>query len=294
MHKFEIDNVLSIETDENSNKKIVIHNTFCEAEIYLLGGNLTHFKPKAEEKVIFDGKKSYILPNKSAHFGIPICWPWFGPHPTDTDKPQHGFARTMLWEISETQTLQTGETFIKLQLTENEDTLALYPHSFELTLTFTIGKTLSMSLTTQNTSKQPMSVTQALHSYLYVNQVQDIRIEGLENISYLDQLDHHNIKHSSEPIEIQSELDRIYIDTGGVCRIIDPVLKRKIHIQKEHSQTTVVWNPGKENTLHDVGKEKYNKFVCIETANTKEDTITISPNMAYTLSQKIYCEELDS
>jgi len=294
MKIFEIKDILTLQTDDAGIQKILISNTLAEAEIYLLGANLTHFQPKGEEKVIFDGTKSYILPNKSAHFGIPICWPWFGPHPTDTNKPQHGFARTMLWEISETKALPSGETFIKLQLTEDKDTLALYPHSFELTLTFTIGKTLSMSLTTHNTSAQPMQITQALHSYLYVNQVKDIYIEGLENISYLDQIDHHNIKHSSKPIEVQSELDRIYIDTDEECCIIDPVLKRKIHIQKEHSHTTVVWNPGKENTLHDVGKEKYNKFMCIETANAKEDTITIVPNMSYTLSQKIYCEEINS
>jgi len=294
MKTFEIDNILTIQVDKNGTKKILVSNTFADAEIYLLGGNLTHYQPKGEEKVIFDGKKSYILPNKSAHFGMPICWPWFGPHPTDSTLPQHGFARNMLWEIIETKALQTKETSITLQLTENKDTLALYPHNFELTLTFTLGKTLTVELTTHNTSKQAMPITQALHGYFFVSHVQDIYIEGLENISYLDQLDHHKIKHSSNPIEIKQELDRIYIDTDNTCSIIDPLLKRKIHIKKEQSHTTVVWNPGEENALHDIGKEKYIKFVCIESANVKEDFIMLQPKESCTIKQMINCERFET
>jgi glucose-6-phosphate 1-epimerase len=287
MNEFEIGSILKIQSDKYSNKKIVIENKFSCAEIYLLGANLTHFQPKGEEKVIFDGKDSYILPNKSAHFGIPICWPWFGPHPTDSTLPQHGFARNMLWEIIETKTLKTGETSVTLQLTENVDTLALFPHCFKLILTFTIGKTLTIKLTTHNRSKQVMTITQALHSYFFVSHIQNIHIEGLEDISYLDQLDYHNIKQSSSPIEIEKELDRIYIDTDNTCSIIDPLLKRKIVVKKKHSNTTVVWNPGAKNSLHDIGKDKYSKFVCIESANTQNDTIKIEPNESYSIIQEV-------
>ncbi|MCF6245243.1 MAG: D-hexose-6-phosphate mutarotase [Sulfurovum sp.] len=293
MQPFEIKNTLSIQKDIRAGEKIVIHNDFAQAEIYLLGANLTHFQPKDEEKVIFDGKESYIIPSKSAHFGIPICWPWFGPHPTDKDKAQHGFARNKLWNIIETKTLSTGETLIALQLTEDKDTLSVFPHSFELTLTFTIGKTLTMSLTTHNTSNKQMSITQALHSYFYISHTDDIYIEGLENISYLDQLDKHTKKNSSGSIDTKEALDRIYINTDEICTINDPLLKRKIIIEKEHSHTTVVWNPGENNSLHDIGNKKYHQFVCIETANVREDTVILHPKASYSIKQMINCERLD-
>jgi len=62
MKEFEIEDILYIEKNKDTGKKIIIENEFAEAEIYLLGGHLTHFQPKGEEKVIFDGKESYILP----------------------------------------------------------------------------------------------------------------------------------------------------------------------------------------------------------------------------------------
>jgi D-hexose-6-phosphate mutarotase len=291
MQKFEIKNILSIKSDNNIGKKIVITNKYADAEIYLLGGNLTHFQPKGEEKVIFDGKKSYILPNKSAHFGIPICWPWFGPHPTDSTLPQHGFARNSHWNILETKSLSNAETLVKLGLEDNEDTLALFPHTFKLELTFILGKTLKVELKTTNTSSTPMQLTQALHSYFYVNNIRDIMIKGLENTSFIDQLDNNKVKKEADSLQFDTTLDRIYIDTNKTCKIIDPILKRNIIVEKRYSKSTVIWNPWKDNTLHDIGDKKYIKFVCVETANTKKGTIILQKNESCILMQKISLDE---
>ncbi|HIP27658.1 MAG TPA: D-hexose-6-phosphate mutarotase [Sulfurovum sp.] len=292
MKKFEIENVLSIQTDKHAGDKIVIQNDFADAEIYLLGGHLTHFQPHGEEKVIYDGKESYILPPKSAHFGIPICWPWFGPHPTDDTKGQHGFARNSVWDIIDTEILSNGQTSATLGLQETKETLSQYPHTFNLELTFTIGKTLEVALKTINTSPTTMHITQALHSYFYVDTVQDIRIQGLEGRTFIDQLDNHIPKKEHEVLRFTQSLDRIYIPTSDTCEIIDTNLKRKICIKKEHSNSTVVWNPWEKSILHDVKGSQYQKFVCIETANVKEDIVTLNAGESYTLVQKISLESL--
>ena len=292
MNKFEIDNVLCIQTDKHAGDKIVIQNDFADAEIYLLGGHLTHFQPKEEEKVIYDGKESYIVPPKSAHFGIPICWPWFGPHPTDKTKGQHGFARNSLWDITETEILEGGQTSVTLRLQENKETLKQYPHSFKLELTFTIGKTLQVELKTTNTSNATMPITQALHSYFYVDSLQDICIHGLEGRTFIDQLDNDIYKEEPDTLLFAQSLDRIYIPTSDTCEIIDTKLKRKIRIEKEHSNSTVIWNPWENNTLHDIKEGQYSKFVCIETANVKEDIVTLNRGESYTLVQKISLESL--
>ncbi len=292
MDNFEIENVLSIQMDKHAGSKIVIQNDFADAEIYLLGGHLTHFQPKGEEKVIYDGKKSYILPPKSAHFGIPICWPWFGPHPTDKTKGQHGFARNNLWDITETAILEGGQTSVTLRLQENKETLKQYPHTFNLELTFTIGKTLQMALKTTNTSNKPMPITQALHSYFYVDRLQEIRIHGLEGRTFIDQLDKYIHKKESDALQFTKSLDRIYIPTSDTCEIIDTNLNRKICIEKKYSNSTVVWNPWENNTLHDVKGDQYSKFVCIETANAMEDIVTLLPEESYTIEQNISLESL--
>ncbi|MGB6019201.1 MAG: hypothetical protein WBF77_06355, partial [Sulfurimonadaceae bacterium] len=95
LRQFEIPDILSFANSNNGLTKIIITNEHSDAEIYLHGGHLTHFQPKGEEALIFDAKASRVTPPKSVHAGIPICWPWFGLHPTDSTKPQHGFARDM-------------------------------------------------------------------------------------------------------------------------------------------------------------------------------------------------------
>ena len=101
LQKFEIPDIVRFEKTQYGLTKMIVTNDLAEAEIYLYGGNLTHFQPKGETAVIFEGKKSDMHPDKTLHAGIPICWPWFGPHPTDSSKPQHGFARNRLWEVRE-------------------------------------------------------------------------------------------------------------------------------------------------------------------------------------------------
>ena len=292
MKKFEIVHTIEVEKSKNAGEKIIIKNKFAEAEIYLLGGHLTHFQPKGEEKVIFDGKESYILPPKSAHFGIPICWPWFGPHPDDNSKPQHGFARNMLWTLTETVILNNGYTQVTLSLQETEKTLLLWPHTFKLDLIFTIGKTLQVKLITYNTSDKNMMITQALHSYFYIEDITNIEIKGVENTTFIDQLDENKVKIETSALQFTQKLDRIYIPTTSTCEIADPLLKRKLIIEKEHSNTTTIWNPWEENGLHDLPNEKYKKFVCIEAVNAKEDSQILQPGQTYSLSQNISVESL--
>ena len=37
---------------------------------------------------------------KAVRGGIPVCWPWFGPHPSGTSLPAHGFVRAAAWRVT--------------------------------------------------------------------------------------------------------------------------------------------------------------------------------------------------
>ena len=42
-----------------------------------------------------------IEPGQPFRGGIPICWPWFSNETDDPAEPQHGFARTRFWTLTE-------------------------------------------------------------------------------------------------------------------------------------------------------------------------------------------------
>jgi D-hexose-6-phosphate mutarotase len=285
---FEIPETVRFEKNRLGLTKLIISNVFTDAEIYLYGANLTHFQPKGEDPVIFSGKKCEMFPDKTLHAGIPICWPWFGPHPSDSTKPQHGFARDRLWVVKETRQLENGETKVTLGLSEDDASLLLFPHAFDLLLTFIVGKSLRITLKTLNKSTEAFKITQALHSYFYVSDIDNVRVLGVENTAYID-ANENNSKKQSEgcPLLIDKVINRVYIPTESQCCIQDSGKERMIIIDKKGSRSTTIWNPGKNNNLHDLPANLYRKFVCIETVNAADDNITLKAGKSHQIMQEI-------
>jgi D-hexose-6-phosphate mutarotase len=287
LQKFEIPGIVHFQKNRFGLDQIVIANELAEAEIYLLGGNLTHYQPRGERPVIFGGKGCEMYPDKTLHAGIPICWPWFGPHPTESSKPQHGFARNKIWELRKTAQLPGGETEVLLGLSEDKETLELFAHSFELLLRFTIGKTVRIELETRNTDSSPFRFTQALHSYFYLSDIDNVTIRGVEDTPFADLADKSRIKQESGPLHIDRVINRVYEPTDRECELIDSGFSRVITVDKEGSNATTIWNPGSDNDLHDLPGDLYRKFVCIESCNAGEDIITLEPGMSHRIIQKI-------
>ena len=50
--------------------------------------------------------------------GVPICWPCFGVHPSDSHLPGHGFARVGPWEVTSTNADVAGVVEVELTLAE--------------------------------------------------------------------------------------------------------------------------------------------------------------------------------
>lgn len=288
--RFEIPNVLLITQSDKGLSKLNITNDAAEAEIYLHGGHLTHFQPRGEAALIFDAKESYIRPPKSVHAGIPICWPWFGAHPTESSMPQHGFARDKVWTLKSTGILESGATEVVLSLADDAETKALFPYAFELELTFTIGTTLRVALKTTNTDSNSFTLTQALHTYFAVSDIADVHIEGVSGTPFVDYADETKEKCEEDVLTIAQEVNRVYLPTDATCRIVDKGLERTIVVEKSGSNSTTIWNPWKENGLHDLPGDKYRKFVCIETVNALSDRVTLAPQESHTISQTIAAE----
>lgn len=217
--------------------------------------------------------------SKPVRGGIPVCWPWFGPHAEDGNKPSHGFVRTRAWTVLRTHcTSDLGTVAITFSFTTGPEHEALWPYAAEVQLTVTLGAGLSLALETINKGARPLLLSEALHTYFAVSDVADVRIEGLAGESYIDKLDRESVKLQSGEVIIDREVDRIYLGKTDDITLRDG--DRAITIRSRGSASAVVWNPWVDKSLRlgDMGAaDAYRGMVCIETANAARDIVLLPP-----------------
>lgn len=266
---------------------ISISNDSANALISLFGGQILSYRVVGEiqAELLFLSKKACFNASKAIRGGIPVCWPWFGQDPEGLLRPNHGFARNTFWNVAKAEMISNAETTVTLQLPSRSINENDWAHAFDLSLVITVGKTLAVKLTTRNTGKSAFSITEALHAYFSVGDIRKTRILGLENTLYYDKLDNSRQKKQSAAITIAEEVDRIYKAVQKHLIIEDTANKRRIRIASLGSQMAIVWNPWKESTakLADLEADDYQHFLCVETANTAPDAITIQPGHEHRL-----------
>ena len=142
-----------------------------------------------------------------------------------------------------------------------------------------------MELAVTNTGATPLRFEEAFHAYHNLGDVTKIRTNGLDGVHYLDKTDSNREKTQHGDVVIQSETDRIYLDTQRVVEVSDPVLHRSIVITKENSLTTVVWNPWaqKAAALTDLGEDQWPRMLCIETSNVGAFAVTLAPGQRHSM-----------
>ena len=268
---------------------VEIANAHAAAQVALLGGHVLGFEPKGAGPVLWMSRCSRFELGAPIRGGIPVCWPWFGAHPTDAEKPNHGFARRRLWRIVETGALPDGATRVRLALPEDAETRALWPDAFHLEIVVTVGAELRVALLMQNNSARPVTHTCALHSYFSVSDITDVTIRGLEDCTYIDTVGPYRREVQRGPITFNAETDRVYLDTGADCLIDDPGRGRRIRVGKTGSRSTVVWNPWieKAKRMDDFGDDEYRSMVCVETTNAETDAVTLAPGDRHRLEAVI-------
>ncbi|MFV2059872.1 MAG: D-hexose-6-phosphate mutarotase [Gammaproteobacteria bacterium] len=294
--QFAIEHSVAIKQNPQSELLYIeIKNKSSTATIQLQGAHLTDWTPVNHKPVIWLSALAKFRPGKSIRGGIPICWPWFGAHQTHTSYPAHGFARTALWEIESTDTVDTGKTQIKLRLPENNIPESQWPFNTAVYCIFTIGKELEIELVTTNNSQEDIIIGEAFHSYFNVSDVSTILISGLSDCRYQDKLDDFTLKNQSGNIDIKQEVDRIYIATDHNCIIEDLGFNRTISIVKKNSLSTVVWNPwlATATKMGDLGDEGYLKMICVESGNATHDVVTLKPEQRHNLYVRYCVDEIN-
>ena len=252
--------IVKLSKEEGNLEFINISNSLAVAKIGLQGGHVVWWKPKSiKEDVLWLSTSARYEKGRSIRGGVPICWPWFGHHPTPS-----------------------------------QDQIKQLTYDYELELTIVVGDSLSLNLKTTNLSNHPFTISEGYHTYFYVSDIENIKVTGLENSVYTDKFDNFNRGIEKGSILFNGPFDRVYSNTSNDCYIEDEGLNRVITVKKSNSNTTVVWTPWekKSKEMGDMGEEsEWRRMVCVETANLLENAIVIYPGLSHSVSTEYSVQE---
>jgi glucose-6-phosphate 1-epimerase len=280
--RFSIPGVVSIDRDPHGLAVVTALARGATAQVYLHGAHVRYYKPRGAVPVLFMSEKSNFAEGTAIRGGVPIIFPWFGPHPTDSTKPAHGWARTRSWTL-EGVTHESDAVTVQFSLAAD---------GFALDYGVVVGPELRMELGICNAGAAPVTFEEALHTYLLVADVRQVTVEGLSGRQYLDKVDGMKRKTQSGPITITGETDRVYLDTPDTVAVHDPAGGRRITVAKEGSASTVVWNPWVEKSkkMPDFGDDEWPRMLCVETANVAENAVTLEPGRRHVMRAAVRVE----
>ena len=292
--KFSIEGEVGFAELEEDLVFITVSNKYADVDICLYGAHITSYRPQNAMDLLWMSPESSFEVGKAIRGGIPVCFPWFGPHKTDSDKPQHGFARLMYWDVVSTSSSLSGETTVVLQLCSSEETKTYWPHDFCAEMKIVVGKTLEATLKVTNTSNDSFDYTCALHSYFNLSALESISIEGLQGLTYFNQLTSENEIQEEELLHIAEPLTRHYLNTETPVVIADSAFHRRIKVAKTGSKVTTVWNPGAETCVNigDLPDDGYETFVCVEATNAFDFPVQLPAGKSYETAAIIGLEEV--
>ncbi|KAK2449958.1 putative glucose-6-phosphate 1-epimerase [Trifolium repens] len=249
------------------------------AHVSLLGAQVTSWRSWKGEELLFKSSKTSSKDPKTRLGGIAICFPKFENCGT---LEQHGFARKRMWSIDENppplpSSSSSGnsnpKSFVDLLLKSSEEYQYQWPHSFELRLRvyLTTDGDLTLISRVRNIDGKPFSFSFSYHTYLLASDIDEIRIEGLETLDYLDNLS--NQKRSTDEgnaLTFESEVDRFYLSAPDTILVMDHEKRRTYLVRKKGLPDVAVWNPW-ETAGWSLWwkKEEYKQVLCVDGADVE-------------------------
>ncbi|KAJ6829483.1 putative glucose-6-phosphate 1-epimerase isoform X1 [Iris pallida] len=253
------------------------------ARVSLHGGQVISWRNERGEELLFTSSKAIFKPPKAMRGGIPICFPQFG---NCGSLEQHGFARNKMWIIDDSpphlpSSDGNDKVSVDLLLKPSEDDMKCWPHHFEFRLRVSLSMVgdLTMISRIRNINGKPFSFSFAYHTYFSVSDISEVRIEGLETLDYLDNLQQRErLTEQGDAITFESEVDRVYLGSPNAIAVLDHEKKRTFVIRKEGLPDVVVWNPWekKSKSMVDLGDDEYKQMLCVDAAAI-ERAINLKP-----------------
>ncbi|MDP4623554.1 MAG: D-hexose-6-phosphate mutarotase [Akkermansiaceae bacterium] len=259
-----------------------IEHPTCAAKVALHGAHVMSWKPTDEEEVLYLSPDAVFKEGKAIRGGIPVCWPWFNAHPADASQPSHGLVRGRFWELLEASEDDAGVTL----------RFGVSVGIWNAEVTVKAGEELEVALESKNVSEVPIVVSGALHTYLGVSDISQVRVVKLDGCDYLDTVGEPTVRKQKGDVVFDREVDRIYESSSSVL-LVDDLSGRTVLVEKSGSPSTVVWNPWVEKcaALGDMPDDGYQKFCCIEAAIANDRAEIVMPGGSHVLMTRISVEE---
>lgn len=219
-------------------------------------------------------------PGRAIRGGVPVCFPQFS---SRGPLAKHGFARTSVWRV-----IDASATDLRLQLTDSDETRALWPHRFELDLAIRLrAGALELQLEVANTDAQPWAFAAALHTYLRVEEVAQAKLHGLQGLVYEDALENGAVHIADqETPNLSMPIDRVYRGASRPLALRDGA--RQLRVTQQGFEDVVVWNPGTTGAaqLGDMPAADAPHMLCVEAGRICAP-VTLQPGQRWTGWQRL-------
>ena len=275
-----------------------MRNTHGAVIVSLHGGQVLSWIPAGQKDVFWLSPQAKPAP-AAIRGGVPVCWPWFGKQGMPQGAMQHGPVRNVVWKLTACEAYSNGNLLLSLQPDRSAlgaEALDIYAKHLGLRLDIELSPTLRMGLQTHNGDAEPFALTQALHTYFAVGDVEQVQLEGVEGLLFDSRVDGTQSNLQVGAFQLQKRCDNTYAQTTPLAqhqyRLVDPTWQRQISMCTVGSQSTVVWNPGAVGAaaMVDVPDAAWKDFVCVEASNAGPDAVLLKPGDHHYLQQILHCQ----
>ncbi len=263
---------------------VEVDTDLCQARIFMQGAQIESFQPKGQAPLLWVSSADDFQPGSGIRGGVPVCWPWFGMH-ENPQWPQHGFARTRLWQLDAVQ-MQDQAVELKFSLTVDDADKQYWPHQSRVELIFNLSDSLSVKLVNTNLGETPFSLTQALHTYFPIEDIHQLKASGFSGANYIE-FGEGPYTQDGDEVRFDRETDRVFSQLGD-CQLLHTP-NGTIEVRRENSHSAILWNPwiDKSKRLSRFNDKDYLTMVCLEAANVLDDQVTLAPGESHTLATHI-------
>ena len=262
---------------------ITLSSAAATATLTPYGAQVLTYIPAGQPDVLWQTTEEWLnaalAKNKALRGGIPLCWPWFGAHPTMPEAPSHGLGRTLIWHLES----HTGSTAtLNLEL---DGSHPAWPHKTAGKLTATLNAdALTVSLTTTNLSATTFKLTQALHTYLRVEDITTAKLTGTAGLTQRHVTSGTPMLPATEPFPFTAEVESL---VSPITSLTLTSNNRQTTITNQGTDESVIWNPWIEKASKlDMPPEDYRHMLCLEAVNL-EHAPTLAPGQSHTLTTTI-------
>lgn len=267
----------TITTNHNGLPALRLETKDFEAEILFQGAHVTSFKSKALNRELFwlSAHENYLAGN-GIRGGVPICFPWFGPHSSNPHYPRHGFARNLTWQLLGEATNTGSGVSVSFLLVDSPVTHEFFPFKFSLQLEMIFtANGVSQLLRMKNMDDKSFECEALLHPYFAVKNLAEVAVSGLDGRKYFDKVKNTEGNIQEGPVEFHQNVDSVYLETGGRFVIHEHGIPT-IEITQTTGRETVVWNPGGGKTKTGEPGIPPN-FVCVEPGRVNSGKFRVEP-----------------